>query len=54
MVEIVYRIYEVADEKTAKKNVEKDFEFGLYSMLQSELVGIVETQEDVFRKLTRS
>lgn len=33
MVEIVYRIYEVADEKTAKKNAEKDFEFGLFSSI---------------------
>ncbi|WP_301965327.1 hypothetical protein [uncultured Ruminococcus sp.] len=33
MVEIVYRIYEVADEKTAKKNAEKNFEFGLYSSI---------------------
>lgn len=32
MVEIVYRIYEVADEKTAKENTEKDFEFGLEAL----------------------
>lgn len=31
MLEIIYRIYEVADEKTAAKNREKDFDFGLYS-----------------------
>lgn len=31
MLEIIYRIYEVADEETAAKNGEKDLEFGLYS-----------------------
>lgn len=30
MLEIIYRIYEVADEETAKKNIEKDYEFGLF------------------------
>ena len=31
MLEVIYRIYEVADEETTKKNLEKDIEFGLYS-----------------------
>lgn len=31
MLEIIYRIYEVADEETALKNLEKDFDFGFYS-----------------------
>lgn len=31
MLEIIYRIYEVADEETALKNLEKDFDFELYS-----------------------
>ncbi len=31
MLEIIYRIYEVADEETAAKNCEKDLDFGLYS-----------------------
>ena len=31
MLEVIYRIYEVADEETAKKNMEKDLGFGLYS-----------------------
>lgn len=57
MVEIVYRIYEVADEKTAKENTEKDFEFGLYSSISksqnNELVMdclICESREE-FKKL---
>ena len=33
MLEILYRIYEVADEETAKKNRERDLEFGLYSSM---------------------
>lgn len=31
MLEIIYRIYEVADEETAKRNLELDMDFGLYS-----------------------
>lgn len=31
MLEIIYRIYEVADEETALRNLDKDLEFGLYS-----------------------
>lgn len=31
MLEILYRIYEVADEETAKKNIKQDIDFGLYS-----------------------
>ena len=31
MLEIIYRIYEVADEETAIKNLENDMGFGLYS-----------------------
>ena len=31
MLEILYRIYQVADEETAKKNREMDMDFGLYS-----------------------
>lgn len=31
MLEIIYRIYEVADEKTAQENMRKDSDFGLYS-----------------------
>lgn len=31
MLEIIYRIYEVANEETAAKNREKDIDFGLYS-----------------------
>lgn len=30
MLEIIYRIYKVADEETAKTNSEKDYEFGYY------------------------
>lgn len=59
MVEIVYRIYEVADEKTAKKNAEKDFEFDLYSSISksqnNELVMdclICESREE-FKKIIK-
>lgn len=31
MLEVIYRIYEVADEERAKENLEKDIEFGLFS-----------------------
>lgn len=31
MLEVIYRIYEVADEETAKNNLEKNLDFGLYS-----------------------
>lgn len=31
MLEILHRIYEVADEETAAKNREKDLDFGRYS-----------------------
>lgn len=31
MLEVIYRIYEVADEETAAKNREKDLGFGLFS-----------------------
>lgn len=31
MLEILYRIYEVADEQTAQNNRERDLEFGLYA-----------------------
>ena len=31
MLEVIYRIYEVADEATAAKNLEKEKDFGLYS-----------------------
>ncbi len=31
MLEIIYRIYEVADEATAAENLKKDMDFGLYS-----------------------
>ena len=31
MLEILYRIYEVADEETAKKNRENDMNFGIFS-----------------------
>ena len=31
MLEIIYRIYEVADEETAKANLEKDLSFGVFS-----------------------
>lgn len=31
MLEVIYRIYEVADEKTAAENLDKDLNFGLYS-----------------------
>ncbi|WP_405353301.1 DUF4942 domain-containing protein [Ruminococcus sp.] len=33
MLEIVYRIYEVADEETATANLKKDSEFGLYNSI---------------------
>lgn len=33
MLEILYRIYEVADEETAEKNQKKDIEFGLFSSI---------------------
>lgn len=31
MLEVIYRIYEVSDEKTATENLEKDLDFGLFS-----------------------
>ena len=31
MLEVIYRIYEVADKETAAKNREKDLGFGLFS-----------------------
>lgn len=31
MLEVIYRIYEVADEETAKRNLESDLSFGLYA-----------------------
>lgn len=31
MLEILYRIYQVADEEAAKTNIEKDLDFGLFS-----------------------
>jgi hypothetical protein len=31
MLEILYRIYEVADEETAKRNLEQNMDFGLFS-----------------------
>ena len=31
VLEVIYRIYEVADEKTAAENLDKDLNFGLYS-----------------------
>lgn len=31
MLEVIYRIYEVADEKTAANNLEKNLDFGLFS-----------------------
>ncbi len=31
MLEIIYRIYQVADEETKQKNLEKGFDFGCYS-----------------------
>ena len=31
MIEVIYRIYEVADEETAAKNRENDLGFGLFS-----------------------
>ena len=31
MLEILYRIYEVADEETAKKNLQNNLDFGLYN-----------------------
>ena len=31
MLEVLYRIYEVADEETAHRNVERDLTFGLYA-----------------------
>ena len=40
MLEVIYRIYEVADEETAKKNLEKDIEFGLYSSSTSQAQNI--------------
>lgn len=33
LLEVIYRIYEVADEETAKANLDKDIEFGLYSSI---------------------
>lgn len=33
MLEIIYRIYEVADDETAAKNRKKDIDFGLYSSI---------------------
>lgn len=40
MLEVIYRIYEVADEETAKKNLERDIEFGLYSSSTSQAQNI--------------
>lgn len=34
MLEILYRIYEVADPETAKQNSEKDFEFSLFEVIE--------------------
>lgn len=31
MLEVIYRIYEVTDAKTAEENLKKDLEFGLFS-----------------------
>ena len=31
MLEVIYRIYQVADEETAKANLEKDLDFGIFS-----------------------
>lgn len=31
MLEVIYRIYQVADEETAKENLEKDLDFGIFS-----------------------
>lgn len=31
MLEVIYRIYEVSDEKTVSENLEKDLDFGLFS-----------------------
>lgn len=31
MLEIIYRIYEVADEKTAEENLQRDMDFGMYT-----------------------
>lgn len=31
MLEVIYRIYEVADEKTAEENLKKDLDFGIFA-----------------------
>lgn len=36
MLEVIYRIYEVADEETAQKNRENSIQFGLYSSTSKE------------------
>ena len=33
MLEIIYRIYEVAEEEEAKRNLEKERDFGVYSSI---------------------
>ena len=59
MLEVIYRIYEVADEETAKANLEKDIGFGLFSstskMQNIELVMdcIVCEDRDHFKNLIR-
>lgn len=59
MLEIIYRIYEVADEETAKSNLKKDLEFGLFSstskMQNIELVMdcIICEDRDHFKNLIR-
>lgn len=59
MLEIIYRIYEVADEKTAEENRKKDIEFGLFSSIsKAQNIEIVmdcilcETRED-FKEIIR-
>lgn len=41
MLEIIYRIYEVADEETATKNLEKDIDFGLYPSSKAQNVELL-------------
>lgn len=41
MLEVVYRIYEVADEETATKNLEKDNVFGLYSSSKAQNIELL-------------
>lgn len=58
MLEIIYRIYEVAEEEEAKRNLEKERDFGVYSSISktvnNELVMdclVCESREQFIRRI---